>query len=176
MAAILDAILNFSNCSRLTTCHQAVSENINPWLPKSTVKKNLIQQCMVNPLCSWTINILSGCEGLNRTATSRSLDNQCLSYNVSLCPVHVHYQPTLCRRWVCSSQTLPLFCRGSPWPRPTNCLPSWQTSASSPTRRTHWCYGRPTTLTWPVTSSPATSPLKPRLHVSLVSISLYPDL
>ena len=46
MVTILDAILNFSNCSRMTTCHQAVSENRDPWLPKSTVK-NLIQQCKV---------------------------------------------------------------------------------------------------------------------------------
>ena len=38
MADILDAILNFSNCSRVTTGHQAVSENRDPWLPKSTVK------------------------------------------------------------------------------------------------------------------------------------------
>ena len=37
MVAILDAILNLSNCSRVTTCHQAVSENRDPWLPKSTV-------------------------------------------------------------------------------------------------------------------------------------------
>ena len=35
----MDAIFNFSNCSRVTTCHQAVSENRDPWLPKSTVKK-----------------------------------------------------------------------------------------------------------------------------------------
>ena len=46
MAAILDAILSISNCSRVTTCHQAVSENREPWLPKSTLK-NLIQQCKV---------------------------------------------------------------------------------------------------------------------------------
>ena len=39
MAAIFDAILNFSNCSRVTTCHRAVSENRYPWLPKSTAKK-----------------------------------------------------------------------------------------------------------------------------------------
>ena len=52
MAAILDAILNFSNCSRVTTCHQAVSENRDPWLPRSTVKQTLIQQSRVNSLCS----------------------------------------------------------------------------------------------------------------------------
>ena len=38
IVTILDTILNFSNCSRVT-CHQAVSENRDPWLPKSTVKK-----------------------------------------------------------------------------------------------------------------------------------------
>ena len=38
-AAILDAILNLSNCSSVT-CYQAVYENRDPWLPKSTVKNN----------------------------------------------------------------------------------------------------------------------------------------
>ena len=39
MAAILDAILNFSKCSKVTTCHQAVYINKDPRLPKPTVKK-----------------------------------------------------------------------------------------------------------------------------------------
>jgi len=38
--AILDAILNFSKCSRVTKVHPADSENRPPGLPK-TVKKKL---------------------------------------------------------------------------------------------------------------------------------------
>jgi len=38
MAAILDAILNFSKCSSVTKVNPADSENVLPWLPK-TIKK-----------------------------------------------------------------------------------------------------------------------------------------
>jgi len=40
-AAILDAILNFSKCSRVTKVHPADSENRPPGLPKTIQKKNL---------------------------------------------------------------------------------------------------------------------------------------
>jgi len=38
-AAILDAILNFSKCSRVTKVHPADSENRPPGLPKTIKKK-----------------------------------------------------------------------------------------------------------------------------------------
>jgi len=38
-AAILDAILNFSKCSRVTKVHPADSENTPPWPHKTTKKK-----------------------------------------------------------------------------------------------------------------------------------------
>ena len=43
MAAILDAILNFSKCSRLTEVHLADSEWEQPQLPISVEKKNTLQ-------------------------------------------------------------------------------------------------------------------------------------
>jgi len=38
-AAILDAVLNFSKCSRVTKVHLADSENRPPGLPKTIKKK-----------------------------------------------------------------------------------------------------------------------------------------
>ena len=49
-AAILDAILNFSKCSRVTKVHPADSENRPPGLYKTIKKKTYTDISRFNPL------------------------------------------------------------------------------------------------------------------------------
>jgi len=48
--AILNAILNFSKCSRMTKVHPADSENRPPGLPKTIKKKTYTDISRFNPL------------------------------------------------------------------------------------------------------------------------------
>jgi len=58
-AAILDAILNFSKCSRVTKVHSADSENGPPRLPK-TIKKNLVRHFQVHPTSAGLYGVWTG--------------------------------------------------------------------------------------------------------------------
>ena len=49
-AAILDVVLNFSKCSRVTKVHLADSENRPPVLPKTVKKKTYTDISRFNPM------------------------------------------------------------------------------------------------------------------------------
>ena len=61
MAAILDAILNFSKCTRVTRVHLVDSENGPPGLPKIIKKKTYTDICRAGSvkLCHLAPGLLS---------------------------------------------------------------------------------------------------------------------